>query len=172
MSTILKSLLTNQFEAALCTLGLCIDRCPEDSWNAPVVNLKYCQVAFHTLFFVDYYLEQTDQTIRDQDFHRAHADLFKDYEELEDRRQVNLYERDDIRLYLEHCRTKAVAVVNSETAESFESPCGFPPKRFSRAELHVYNIRHIQHHAAQLSLRLRLDRGIDIPWVRSGWREF
>jgi hypothetical protein len=41
----------------------------------------------------------------------------------------------------------------------------------SRAELYVYNLRHIQHHAAQLSLRLRLDHGVNIAWVGSGWRE-
>jgi DinB superfamily len=172
MTTTLKSILSHQFEAAFCTLGLCIDRCPEVSWNSLVANLKFCQVAFHTLFFVDYYLERTDRTIREQEFHRAHPGIFRDYEELEDRRQGHLYERDDIRLYLEHCRTKAVAVVSSETAESFETICGFPPKTFSRAELHVYNIRHIQHHAAQLILRLRLDHHIDFPWVGSGWREF
>ena len=40
-----------------------------------------------------------------------------------------------------------------------------------RAELHVYSIRHIQHHAAQLSLRLRLDAGVAIPWIGVGWRE-
>jgi len=38
----------------------------------------------------------------------------------------------------------------------------------SRAELHIYNIRHIQHYAAQLSLRLRLDTEVDIPWVSHG----
>src|SRR5688572_25174630 len=28
-----KKLIANQFEAALCTLNTCIDRCPESSWN-------------------------------------------------------------------------------------------------------------------------------------------
>jgi hypothetical protein len=41
----------------------------------------------------------------------------------------------------------------------------------SRAELHIYNIRHIQHHAGQLSLRLRLETGEGVDWVGSGWRE-
>jgi len=36
---------------------------------------------------------------------------------------------------------------------------GFHRRKCSGAELHVYNIRHVQHHAAQLSLRLRLDGG-------------
>jgi MFS superfamily sulfate permease-like transporter len=38
--------------------------------------------------------------------------------------------------------------------------------------LHVvagYITRHIQHHAAQLILRLRRDFEVDIPWFKSGW---
>jgi hypothetical protein len=49
--------------------------------------------------------------------------------------------------------------------------CGFARRTFSRAELYAYNTRHIQHHAAQLSLRLRIDAGVDIPWIGLGWRE-
>jgi hypothetical protein len=165
-----KELLTHQFEAALCTLRLGIDSCPEGSWNAPVANLKFCQVAFHSLFFVDYYLGESPAALRQQPFHRDHESFFRDYEELQPRRQELLYERDDVLAYLSHCLGKSREVVAGETSEVLAGPCGFPPKTFSRAELHVYNIRHIQHHAAQLSLRLRLDADRDIPWVGSGWR--
>ena len=53
-------LIGHQYEATLCTLSLCIERCPDDRWHAPVVNLAFCQAAFHTLFFTDYYLEPDD----------------------------------------------------------------------------------------------------------------
>lgn len=166
-----KELLIRQFEAALCTLNACIDQCPESGWNEPVGNLAFCQVAFHALFFTDYYLGPNEGALRGQPFHRQHADFFRDYEELQPRKQQLLYDRPSIQTYLAHCRGKAEEVVASETADVLRGPCGFPPKTFSRAELHVYNIRHIQHHAAQLSLRLRLNFGQDIPWYRSGWRE-
>ena len=97
--------------------------------------------------------------------------VFRDYEELEPRRQQLLYERPDIRRYLEHCRDKTRDVIATESADVLAARCGFPPKTFSRAELHVDNVRHIQHHAAQLSLRLRLDAAQDIPWIGSGWRD-
>ena len=45
---------------------------------------------------------------------------------------------------------------------STQTRTGLPPQG-------VYSIRHIQHHAAQLSLRIRLDHQIDTPWVRTGW---
>jgi hypothetical protein len=167
----LKQLLTNQYAAALCTLSACIERCPEAAWSARVGNMAFCQVVYHTLFYADYYLGPGERGFRDQPFHRAHKDLFRDYEEFEDRAPVLLYDRPMIKSYLGHCRQKAVEVVALETAESLTGPSGFERRTFSRAELHVYNIRHIQHHAAQLSLRLRLDFGESIPWFGSGWRD-
>ena len=171
----LKRLLANQFDAALCTLNLCIERCPDDAWDARVANLKFCQAAFHTLFFADYYLgtegEGANDPFRGQPFHRENAAMFRDYEEFEPRAQVLLYDRPSIRKYVRHCRTKAAAAIAAETAESLAAPAAFAGRPFSRAELYVYNSRHVQHHAAQLSLRLRLDHGIDVRWVGSGWRE-
>jgi hypothetical protein len=167
----LKRMLADQFNAALCTLHRCIEACPEGSWNERVGNLKFCQVAFHTLFFTDYYLERREAEFRKQPFHLANAGFFRDYEELEDRVQVLLYDRPSIRKYVQYCRTKAVEAIAGETLESLLAPCGFERRSFSRAELYVYSTRHIQHHAAQLSLRLRLDHGVEIPWIGTGWRE-
>ena len=49
----------------------------------------------------------------------------------------------------------AADMLAGETAETLGAPCGLARRDFSRAELHVVNIRHIQHHAAQLILPLR-----------------
>ena len=165
-----RELMANQYEAALCTLNACIDRCPEAAWDTPVANLAFCQVVFHTLFFTDYYLGREEHGFRDQPFHRDHPQFFRDYEELEDRKQQLLYDRPMIRAYLDHCRGKAAEVIAGETAETLGASCGFARRNVSRAELHVSSIRHIQHHAAQLSLRLRLDYQEDIAWFGSRWR--
>lgn len=165
-----KELVADQFEAALCTLDICIDRCPDSAWNARVANLKFCQVVFHTLFYADYYLGENEQAFRRQPFHGDNQQFFRDYEELEDRAPVLLYDKASIKKYMQHVRSKAPAALGAELAESLGAWCGFQRKTISRAELYVYNIRHIQHHAAQLSLRLRLDDQTDIPWVGSGWR--
>jgi hypothetical protein len=166
-----KDLLVHQFEAALCTLNAAVDRCPDLAWNAPVANLAFCQAAFHTLFFADLYLGPNVDALRRQPFHRDNAEFFRDYEELEPRKQELFYDRPAINSYLAHCRQKVAAVLAAETAESLAAPAGFDWLKFNRAELHVYNIRHIQHHAAQLILRLRLDFGEDFRWFGSGWRE-
>lgn len=166
-----KTLIANQFEAALCTLSTCIDRCPESAWDARVGNLRFCQVAFHTLFYADFYLGPNEESFRRQPFHRANQRFFGDYEEFEDRPPQARYDKTSIQNYLQHCREKASEVIASETAGTLTARAGFQRRAFSRAELYVYNIRHIQHHAAQLSLRLRLDAHQDIPWVGSGWQD-
>ncbi len=140
-------------------------------WDAPVGNNPFCQVAFHTLFFADYYLGRDEASLREQPFHLDHAQFFRDYEELQDRKPEFLYDKPTVKEYLAHCRNKASEVIAAETAESLNAPAGFGGRPFCRAELHVYNIRHIQHHAAQLSLRLRLDVKENIPWIGSGWRD-
>lgn len=169
----LKGLLTHQYEASLSMLHLAIARCPDANWNEPVANLKFCQAAFHVVFFADVYLQPGDDVhaLQRQPFHAEHVADFRDYEELEDRAQVLLYDRAFVQNYLMHVRRKASETIARETADVLVGPSGFARRKCSRAELHVYNIRHIQHHAAQLILRLRLDTEVDIPWVGHEWKE-
>lgn len=166
-----KELISHQYEAALCMLSKCVQRCPEENWNAPVANLAFGHAVFHTLFCTDLYLGPNEDALPDQPFHREHAAVLGDYDDSEDRVKETSYDRTFVEAYLQHCREKARQVVAAETQLSLDEPAGFDWLKFSRAELHVYNIRHIHHHAAQLSLRLRLDTGKGIPWVGSGWRD-
>jgi len=77
-----KTLLANQHEAVFCMWNTFIDRCPDSSWNEPIVNLAFCQAAFHTLFFADVYLGRKIDAVRDQSFHHDNTESFRDYEEL------------------------------------------------------------------------------------------
>ena len=164
-----KSTTLSQFEAALCTLGRCMYACPDSAWDGQVAKLSFCQVAFHALFFVDCYLSTDTDAMLAQPFHRERADIFRDYDEMKDQLQTLLYTRAQLEAYLAFGRGKVSAVINGETEASLRGPSGFYWLPFPRAEIHAYNLRHIQHHAATLSLRLRLDHGIDIRWVREGW---
>jgi hypothetical protein len=165
----LKQLLTSQFEASLGTLGLCVVKCPPAIWNVPIARFPFCQTAFHTLFFADYYLGADPDSLQNQEFHTANPQIFGDYEQLQRRDPVSIYSQQQIERYLGFCRDKAVSTIAVETEQDLTAPTKFPRRNFSRAELHVYNIRHIQHHAAQLILRLRQDSDVDIPWVGAGW---
>ena len=89
-------LIASQYEASLCTLAHCVAGCPSELWNAPVAKHPFCQVAFHVLFFADYYLEPGPESLPQQPFHLANPKLFGDYEQLQDREAVSLYERSQI----------------------------------------------------------------------------
>ena len=173
MLNTLTQLLAHQYEASLSTLNLCVARCPEQCWNECVAKWKFCQTAFHATFFTDLYLQPSDdvEAFKRQPFHVQYKAVFRDYEELEDRPPVLLYDKTFVLSYVQHVRHKAREAVARESADVLAGPSGFHWRDCSRAELHVYNIRHIQHHAAQLSLRLRLDANIDIPWVSHAWKE-
>ena len=161
----------NQTKAALCTLSQCISSCPETQWNEPHGDYPFSQVVFHTLFFTDYYLEHDESSFKEQAFHRENREFFGDYEELEWKEPVNLYERRQCEVYLEFCIDKCEATLQADDPETLKGPSGFSTKLFSRAELYIHLIRHIQHHAAQLGLRLQLITGNELPWVNSGWEE-
>ncbi|MBA4020223.1 MAG: hypothetical protein C0483_23935 [Pirellula sp.] len=167
----LRRLIAHQYEAAFCVLAHCAARCPDALWNAPVAKYPFNQVLFHTLFFADLYLGVDEESLSRQPFHLENQELFADYEQLADREPLALYTREQIALYLDFCRRKAATTLDEETEPSLCAPALHPGRNFSRAELHVYNIRHIQHHGAQLTLRLRLDSDVDIRWIGSGWRE-
>lgn len=169
MSGSMSEHLVKQFDASLCMLHQCIRNCPESIWTSRLLELRFCQVAFHALFFTDYYLESSPDSFRGQRFHIDHEHIFRDYEELEYRPQVLTYEQEFVTSYLFFCRQKAADVICNETIDTLDGPSGFERKEFTRAELHVNNIRHIQYHAAQLSYKLRLENQNGVEWVGSGW---
>jgi hypothetical protein len=172
MIALFKELITNQYQASLATAANCIEHCPYSHWNLPVARYPFSQSVFHTLFYADYYLETAAERVQVQLFHRENRELFADYEQLKDIEPTEVYTREQLRTYRQFCQKKVIGSLEVETVESLAAPAQFPRKNFSRAELHVYNIRHIQHHAAQLILRLRLDTDVDVPWYRSGSADF
>ena len=161
-----KELILGQYEAALSMLDMAIRKCPAPLWNGPVANNTFSESAFHVLFFGDLYLGIDVDAQKTQSFHQANAEHFRDYEELEPRKPTYTYERAFVEQYLVFCRDKARRVMAEETSESLAAPAGFSWLDTSRAEVHLYNIRHLQHHAAQLIMRLRLENSdAELPWV-------
>jgi hypothetical protein len=161
-----KSIVSTQYEAALCMLNDCLVKCPDDAWARPVAKYPFWQAAHHVLIFTDLYLSPSKEAFvfRD-DVHPGGWAAF------DDEYPAHRFERDVLTDYVHICRRKAIDVVAAETAESLAGESGFDWLKFSRAELHLYNIRHVQHHAAQLGACLRQhDPSINPRWVGRGWK--
>jgi hypothetical protein len=126
-------------------------------------------VAYHTLFFVDLYLSTGDEgdfVLRD--FHHRGGD------EREDEPCVGLTQAETLE-YLSLCRRTMIDALAAETAESLQARCGISFRTITRGELHIYNLRHVQHHTGQLSAFLRrIDPALSdrkaLRWVETGWR--
>ena len=154
----------NQYLASLQMLTDCIERCPDSHWDAPVVKYPFWEVAYHTLCFVDYYLAPSSEAFTPRpDLHPRGMD------ELNEEHPSRRFERTELLHYSQICREKAATTLTAENEAALNAPCAFPRKSFSRLELHIYNIRHIQHHAGALGALLRKAGGTP-PWRSSGWQ--
>jgi hypothetical protein len=159
----------DQFHAALCMLRNCIDACSDEHFEGKIAQGTFRWVAYHTLFFADYYLSRGESDFTLRDLHNIGGD------ELQPFPAVGL-DRAQTLDYLDIVRKKAIDMIGADTAQTLQADCGFQWRNFSRAEMHIYNIRHIQHHAGQLSAFLRrvddkYKEHKSLPWIGSGWRE-
>ncbi len=80
------------------------------------------------------------------------------------------YTRDELHTYLDHGRTKCRATIDALTDEQARQRCRFSWGEVSFAELLLYNMRHVQEHAAQLNLILGQKLGSAPGWVAQAKR--
>ncbi len=163
--SVLSKALASQLGACLTTLENVMAACPDSDWDESHGDAPFSQVAFHTLFYCDFYLSESESQFRNQEFHKANEAFFADYEELEDRLPIRLYSRASLETYLAFCREKVKSVLSALTPAQLEEPAVMRRSVFSRLELYIYVARHIQHHAAQLGLRVQLRTGQEMKWV-------
>ena len=163
-----RHILIGQFEAALTMLKQCIEACPAEHWESKIANGTFRWVTYHTLFYTDLYLTSDEKAFEPRELNHRGGD------ERQPHPAAGL-SKDDSLSYVAICRQKAVDSISAETDDALQGPSGFSWYKCSRGELHLINIRHIQHHAAQLSAFLRRatldckDRSA-LPWVASGWQ--
>lgn len=161
--------IASQLLAGLYMLKDCMDRCPEKEWNERHRDYPFSQVAFHTLFDCDLKMCDKEEELTEQDFHKKNREDFADYEDLEDRAPQNLYERDFLNRYYEHCKAKVISVIETKSGAEIIAPNADVFGNMSKVERYVNIVRHIQHHAAQLGLRLQFSSGKEIGWVSRGY---
>jgi hypothetical protein len=75
------------------------------------------------------------------------------------------YTKDQIRGYLDQCRRKCQSTFEALTDEKAARRCTYEWFEASFLELGLYNMRHVQEHAAQLSLLLGQHDVSGMDWV-------
>lgn len=162
----LQSVLKSQYHAALKTLRLTVEQCPPALWADPADGPSaYWRVAYHTLFYTHFYLSADQHAFVPWPKHRRPAaDLGAPADR--DETYVEPYSSDEILEYWRYCDLIIGPAVDALDLSA--TTCGFPWYTVGKLEHQFVNIRHIQHHTASLSTRLRLKTGILIPWIGKG----
>ena len=165
----LKDVLWNQFGATIDMFGESINTCPAELWHTslwsnvdtPPGFADFWYVAYHALFFLDLYLTGNVEGFNP-------PDPF-DLNELDPSGLLpgRRYTRKELQSYLEFCRKKCHKMITSLTDDTAQHISYFPWSKqgISYVELLLYNMRHVQEHAAQLNMFLGQHAGISVRWV-------
>jgi DinB family protein len=148
-----------QFGAAIDMLENCIEACPDSLWNDQDRNPQYWYLVFHTLWWLDYYLTSPIESYAPVPPYGL--------EEMDPAGVLppRVYTKAEMRGFLAHGREKTRATLERMTTERAAQPCGPVRPELKVGELVLYNMRHVQHHAAQLNLLLRQTVDSAPRWV-------
>lgn len=160
MSESLNEILWFQFGAALQALENTIRECPPDVWASEGQEPNYWYIAYHTVFWTDYYASETPDKAQFRPLAPLTTSEF-DNTGLPER----MYSQAEVLGYLAHVRVKVKAFIASLDEEKLGQRFTVPRRDFTYLELTIYNMRHVQHHAAQLNLLLRQRTQTATGWV-------
>ncbi len=133
--------------------------CPDEVWGDRIEPSAFWYLAFHTLFFLDLYLTGTTEGFAPPaPFTLGELDPAGVMPE-------RVYTKAELLAYLAHGRDKCRAVLAAMTDARACERCAFAWRVLGFAELQLYSLRHVQHHAAQLNLLLRQRTDSAPRWV-------
>jgi hypothetical protein len=166
MDNTLKRAIAQQFDATIDMLEKALRACPDQLWHVRLWDdphlprsSEFWYITFHTLFWLDLYLSGSVEgfmppppfTLDELD----PAGLIPEQP----------YTRAELQSYLEHTRLKCRSTMLALTDEQARQPCIFPWGELTFAGLLLYNMRHVQEHAAQLNLILGQRMNWSPKWV-------
>jgi DinB superfamily len=156
----IQSVLKSQYHASVAMLRDAIDACPAELWTDDSYVNQFWQVAYHTLFYTDLYLQPSESAFVAWKHHRPKYNFFPSGPEAQ---ALTPYSIDDVRAYCAHCEASIDAAVDRLDLTSPDS--GFPWYKMSKLEHQLVSLRHIQHHTGQLAERIRQVTGRGVGWV-------
>ncbi len=152
----IKDAIWSQFGASLDMLENAITMCPDEHWDT---TLNFWYTSYHCIFWTDYYL-----TTEPGKFEPPAPFTFSEFDPT-GKKPDRTFNKTELIGYLEYCRQKAYQLISGLTVEKLNNRWINDYKNFSLLEILFYNVRHIQHHVAQLNLLLRQTINNAPTWV-------
>jgi hypothetical protein len=150
MEITVRTALSRQFGAAIAMLENALVACPRPPWIPPEFP-AFWHLAYHTLFWLDLYLSGS----REEDFAPPAPFIWTELNPAVSPERP--YTKEEMHAYLAALRRKCHATLSALTdtrAHQIVSYSWTRGQAVSFLELQLYNLRHVQEHAAQLSLFL------------------
>lgn len=160
----LKQSLWKHFAASIDMIGNAITLWPDEYWNS---NKKFFYNAYHCLVFLDYYLTIPPGNFSSPlSYTLTKPDLIPT-DAIDDVVPDRIYSKKELLDYLQSSREKCRKVIASLTEDKLNTRwidgsgsmsldlASSASLEYSVLEILFYNMKHVQHHAAQLNLFLR-----------------
>jgi DinB family len=159
MNNTLKQSLWNQFAASIDMLEHAIHMCPADLWDN---ESNFWRITYHSLFFLDYYI-----TLPPINFTPPTPFTLSEFE---DEVAEKAYTKTALLQYVQFCKNKCYQLINSTALldENIIWENESKTMQYPIIEILLYNLRHVQHHVAQLNALLRQHIHDAPSWVCRG----
>lgn len=169
MIATIRQSIAGQYGAGLTMLRGCIEQADGACWLGLVGQFPFWHVAYHVVYYVDLYLSPDERSFRPPGFHREGYNYLGPQPWAPDMRIVvdHPFDKSAVLDYLASVRRQVSISVAAETDATLAGQSGFPWLPFNRLELHLYNIRHLQHHCGQLAAAVRQELASGVPWTGS-----
>lgn len=158
-------ILISQYKASLGMLRQALEKIPDEQWNNEDYSNPNWQIAYHILWGTNFYLEANPEG------YIPFENAIEGAESLGGSQDWENPEKDVI---IEGFHTKKELISFIRDIESnlrerigrlpLQENSGFEWYPFSRLELHINSIRHIQHHTAQIIERLKATGITGFAW--------
>jgi hypothetical protein len=159
VDTTWKTIVWRQFGAAIDMLRNAVLACPPEVWSDGSRQPEFWYLVYHTLFWLDLYLSgPVEGFAPPPPYTLSELDPAGPMPE-------RVYTRDELLAYLRHGRRKCRETIDGMTDEAAAERLRFGWGEATRAELLLYNLRHVQHHTGQLNLILRQQTDSAPRWV-------
>lgn len=162
---IITDILTSQYSASLGMLRNALEKVPDEQWNTEEYNNPNWQIIYHVLWATKTYLGANIES------YIAFKNAIEGAESLGGKQDWENPE-EEIKVDGFHSKSEIISFINDIESNlqqnieelALEEYSGFEWYLYTRLELHINNIRHIQHHTAEIIERLKAKEITGFSW--------